>query len=265
VAQPPTAGSLRRIHIGSAPLSEALWSDVQRWASINEVFNTYGITETASWVAGTTGGRVIPESGLIGQPWGATIKVLRCRDTNAVLTPDMACATGEAGMVWLNTPALMEGYLRRQDLTDAVVCQGWFMTGDIGLIDAHGRLLLRGRERDEINKGGLKIFPADIDAVVAQFTGVDDVCTFGFEDPYYGENVGMALVLEDQSNESLRALHGWIETHLAEHKRPVRWYVLEEIPRTSRGKINRARVMQSCLATSPVDLHTVLSEQHLAG
>lgn len=265
VAQPPTAGSLRRIQIGSAPLSKALWSDVQRWAAINDVVNAYGITETASWVAGTTGGEVIPENGLIGQPWGATIKVLRSHDTHAVLTPDMECGTGEAGMVWLNTPALMKGYFQRQDLTDAVVCQGWFMTGDIGLIDAHGRLLLRGRERDEINKGGLKIFPADIDAVVAQFTAVVDVCTFGFEDPYYGENVGMALVLQNQSNESLRALHGWIEAHLAEHKRPARWYVLDEIPRTTRGKINRISVMQSCLASQPVDLRKILRDPDLAG
>lgn len=265
VAQPPTAGSLRRIQVGSAPLSKALWSDVQRWAALNDVVNAYGITETASWVAGTTGGEVTPENGLIGQPWGATIKVLRNYDTHAVLTPDMECATGEAGMVWINTPGLMKGYFQRQDLTDAVVCQGWFMTGDIGLIDARGRLLLRGRERDEINKGGLKIFPADIDAVVAQFAAVVDVCTFGFEDPYYGENVGMALVLENQSNASLRALHGWIEAHLAEHKRPARWYVVDQIPRTSRGKINRISVMQSSLATQPVDLRKVLRDPDPAG
>lgn len=263
-AKPPAVGSLQRIHIGSAPLSQALWRKVQQWAAINDVINAYGITETASWVAGTTGNAVEPEDGLIGQPWGATIKVLRCHDTQAVLTPEMECGPGEAGMVWLNTPGLMKGYFQRQDLTDSVVCQGWFMTGDIGLIDARGNLLLKGRERDEINKGGLKIFPADIDAVIAQFADVVDVCTFGFEDPYYGENVGVAVVLESHGEALLRALHDWIEAHLAEHKRPARWYVRDEIPRTSRGKINRSSVMQACLATEPVDLHKVLRHQDAA-
>jgi len=50
--------------------------------------------------------------------------------------------------VWLNTPAPMKGYFERDDLTDQVVCHGWFLTGDIGLVDERGRLYLRGRERD---------------------------------------------------------------------------------------------------------------------
>ncbi len=165
----------------------------------------------------------------------------------------MECEPGETGMVWLNTPGLMKGYYQREDLTDSVVAQGWFMTGDIGLLDDRGRLLLRGRERDEINKGGMKVFPADIDAVVEQFDGATDVCAFGFEDEQYGENVAMAVVLTDRSASRCRQLSRWISSHLAEHKRPVRWYVIDEIPRTSRGKVNRATVRDSCLQQQPLD------------
>jgi acyl-CoA synthetase (AMP-forming)/AMP-acid ligase II len=128
------------------------------------------------------------------------------------------------------------------------------MTGDIGLVDDRGRLFLKGRERDEINKGGIKIFPADIDEVVEQFRAAEDVCTFGFEDQFYGENVGLAVVLADCSDAALHDLYQWVRQHLAEHKHPVRWYLLDEIPRTSRGKINRDSVRDRCLSLTPLDL-----------
>jgi len=244
-ASPPRRGSLERIHVGSAPLSETMWRRIQSWTGTDEVLNAYGITETGSWVAGTTAGRVVPESGLIGEPWGARVRIV---DGNR------ECGAGETGLVWLQTPALMKGYFERQDLTDEAVRSGWFMTGDIGLVDDRGRLFLKGRERDEINKGGMKIFPADIDEVVEQFDAVQDVCTFGFEDDFYGENVGLAVVLTDRSDEFLLGLYRWVRERLAEHKHPVRWYVLDEIPRTSRGKINRDSVRDRCLSLAPLDL-----------
>ncbi|HHQ13965.1 MAG TPA: hypothetical protein ENK16_02960, partial [Chromatiales bacterium] len=142
---------------------------------------------------------------------------------------------------------------QREDLTDAVVFDGWFMTGDIGFLDERGRLYIKGRERDEINKGGLKIFPADIDAVVLELAGVADVCCFGYEDELYGENVGLAVVLESPDAGAMRTLQDWICSHIAEYRRPARWYLLDEIPRTSRGKVNRQKVMQACLSRSPVD------------
>jgi acyl-CoA synthetase (AMP-forming)/AMP-acid ligase II len=253
VAQPPSRGTLRRIHVGSAPLSAALWTRIREWGRVDEVFNAYGITETASWVAGTTGGAVVPDDGLIGEPWGAEIKVSRARSTDD-FAAGAACATGEEGMVWLNTPALMRGYFGRDDLTDAVVFQGWFMTGDIGFLDDRGRLYLRGRERDEINKGGMKIFPADIDAVVERFAGASDVCAFAVDDPSYGENVAMAVVLSRSDPATLQELHAWLGQHLAEHKHPVRWFLLEEIPRTSRGKVDRRMVKELCRGRAPLDL-----------
>jgi acyl-CoA synthetase (AMP-forming)/AMP-acid ligase II len=248
-ASPPEMGSLQRVHVGSAPLSENTWSQIQDWTGVREVFNAYGITETGSWVAGTSGAPVVPESGLIGEPWGAKIRVM---DENRV------CGTGETGMVWLHTPALMKGYFQRQDLTDAAVQQGWFKTGDIGLIDDRGRLFLKGRERDEINKGGMKIFPADIDEALEQFSAVSDVCSFGYEDDFYGENVGLAVVLSDHSEQTVSDLYQWVQQHLAKHKHPVQWFLLDEIPRTSRGKINRDTVRKSCESVTPLNLRELL-------
>ncbi|MFC1689235.1 AMP-binding protein [Pseudomonadota bacterium] len=249
-ASAPTMQTLERVHVGSAPLSENTWTQIQHWAGTEEVFNAYGITETGSWVAGTTGGPVVPESGLIGEPWGATIRIME---------DDRLCVPGETGMVWLHTAALMKGYFQRQDLTDAAVQGGWFMTGDIGMFDDRGRLFLKGRERDEINKGGMKVFPADIDEVIEQYAETLDACSFGFEDAFYGENVGLAVVLKNSSDQAIVGLHEWIGHHLAKHKHPAQWYFLDEIPRTSRGKINRESVRQACMATDPYDLRQLLA------
>jgi len=257
-ARPPQGGTLKRVFCGSAPLSGDLWREVQRWAGTCEVCNSYGITETGSWVAGTTVPDLEPDDGLIGVPWGAEFAITR--DGNPELPPGIgeACATGESGSVWLNTPALMRGYLDRDDLTSQVVRNGWFLTGDLGFIDARGYLYLRGRVRDEINKGGMKVYPADIEAVAEQAPSVSDLCCFAVEDPNYGQNVGLALVLTDAGDESIRALYGRLRDHLADHQMPVRCYVLDAIPRTSRGKVNRDIVAEACRAATPVDLSRIL-------
>ncbi len=260
LARPPVRGTLERVHVGSAPLSGHLWKEVRDWSGTREVFNAYGITETGSWVAGTTVPNFQPADGLIGIGWGAIVKTLRHKDATRLPSPEDECATGEAGYVWLNTPALMKGYLNRDDLTREVVSHGWFMTGDIGYLDDAGCLFLKGRERDEINKGGTKIFPADIDAVVERFEHTTDVCSFAFDDPLYGQNVAMAVVMRDRSPEALASLHDWMRQHLAEHKMPVRWHLLEEIPRTSRGKINRDTVARDCASRTPLDLARILSQ-----
>jgi len=257
LSAPPRLQTLQRVFCGSAPLSGALWESVRKWTGTPSVFNAYGITETGSWLAGTTTD-FEPEDGLIGVPWGGVLRVLKSADTSVAPWEAEACAPGEPGHIWVNTPALMKGYLGRDDLTSKVVAGGWFVTGDIGVLDEKGRLYLRGREREEINKGGAKLFPSDVDAVVERFDGVGDVCTFAYPDPLYGENVGMALVLKTPDDETLRGLNAWMGEHLAQHQFPERWYLVDEIPRTSRGKINRDVVSETCQKLRPLDKKRLL-------
>lgn len=259
MAKPPQGGTLQRVHCGSAPLSAAIWEDIRKWTGTRQVCNTYGITETGSWVAGLKDASVPAEDGLIGEGWGAVVQILHTDDTTQPLDANQRCAVGESGYVWLNTPALMKGYFRRDDLTAKAVVDGWFMTGDIGALDDRGRLYLRGRERDEINKGGMKIYPSDIDAVVERFDRANDVCAFALDDPIYGQAVGMAVVLADQKDQTICALHAWMKSRLAEHKLPSKWWAIDAIPRTSRGKINRDAVKQACEKQPPLDLPSILA------
>jgi acyl-CoA synthetase (AMP-forming)/AMP-acid ligase II len=258
LAASPSAGTLRRVHVGSAPLSAGAWDDIRRWTGIRQVCNAYGITETGSWVAGLADADVPAEDGLIGTGWGTAIKVLKTGDTVREPPADAECATDEQGYVWLKTPALMKGYFERQDLTDRAVSGGWFVTGDIGLVDGRGRVYLYGRERYDINRGGMKIYPADIDAVVERYAAVTDVCAFGIDDPVYGQSVAMAVVLADAAAGSICGLHAWMKQRLADQKMPSRWWVVAEIPRTSRGKINREAVRAACASRPPLNLASIL-------
>ncbi len=258
-APPPTRGTLERVTCGSAPLSAGMWEQVRDWTGAPEVWNAYGLTETAGWVCGTSHPELSPADGLVGVPWGSTLAVLRSAEVTPRPAFDEVCAPEEPGFVWVNTPALMQGYFRRDDLTRKVVADGWFLTGDIGFMDQEGRLVLRGRERDEINKGGMKVFPADIDAALDTAEGVADVCAFAYEgDPLYGENVGVAIVMPDASDVRLRALYHHAERRLAKHQLPVRWYLIEALPRTNRGKINRDQIGTQCAGLPQIDWRRVL-------
>ena len=259
VAKPPRRAPLERVHCGSAPLPATLWDGIRGWSGTKEVFNTYGLTETGSWVAGTSGGPFTPADGLIGAPWGATIRVRRAADADGLAALGGAeCAPGETGHVWLETPALMRGYLGRDDLTRRVLVDGHFATGDLGTLDERGWLHLRGRERDEINKGGMKIAPAEVDAAAEGCPGVAEVCAFAVDDPLYGQNVGLAVTMGQEGDEAVGDLYRWMRERLAETKLPARWWRVDAMPRSDRGKVSRDAVREACTARPPLDLARIL-------
>jgi len=260
-ARPPRARTLERVFCGSAPLSAAMWRDVRAWTGA-AVSNVYGITETASWLAGTATGAT-PEDGLVGELWGGRIAIGLCAEgTDGPPTgPGMALPPGEPGRIWVSTPALMRGYLGRDDLTALAVRDGWLGTGDIGCLDGRGRLHLSGREREEINRGGLKVYPGDVDAVIERCEAALDGCAFGYDDGLGQEDVGVAVVVKPGDGAAMRRVYDWARRHLAPHQLPRRWYAVDEIPRTSRGKLNRAQVAARCATLRPVDLRTISGER----
>ena len=104
----------------------------------------------------------------------------------------------------------------------------------------------------------MKIHPGDVDAVVERFGGTIDVCTFGYDDALQGQDVGIAVVLDSVDDATLGRLHEWTRRHLATHQLPQRWYVLREIPRNARGKVNRVTVAATCASLEPVDVRRLL-------
>lgn len=249
---PPKNKTLLRISSGTSPLPAELWRDIARWSGAPEVMNVYGITETG-WIGGCTTPDVEPQDGLIGDSWGSLIRIVEPAAGEGTLVPARVCKPGEIGQIWVQTPALMRGYFGREDLTNQVISKGWFVTGDIGTIEANGQLFVRGRERDIINTGGVKVYPDDIDRVVEGIDGIADVCSFAMPDALQGDSIGVAIVLRAQRPATPVDIQLATAERLAKHQLPRRWFVVDEIPRTGRGKLDRTRVAQACADKTPLE------------
>lgn len=236
-AWPPGERTLKQVSIGSAPLSAELWKSVISWSGTDNVCNMYGITETANWAAGASAQSREPEDGLVGTMWGG----------------EAAVADGEGnlhrkgqGEIVLRTPSVMAGYYRRDDLTAEVVRDGWYYTGDYGSIDVNGHIRLLGRTRTEINRAGMKVLPEEVDMLLERHPAVAEACTFGAPHPVNGEMVAVAVRLVDE-NVTPAQLRQWCQERIRMDCVPEKWFVVTEIPKTDRGKINRAKVRDACL------------------
>ncbi|MGB0920127.1 MAG: class I adenylate-forming enzyme family protein [Alphaproteobacteria bacterium] len=238
-SKPPKAETLKRVHIGSAPLSADLWTSVQTWAGTSHVINAYGITETCNWIGGANAATHTPEDGLVGEVWGGEAAVL---DAEGNLS-----RAGEGEIVVL-TASLMNGYLNRPDLTDAAFHKGWFRTGDIGSVGTDGIIRLSGRAKDEINRAGIKIQPAEIDMLLERHPDVVEACAFAWPDPIAGEVVGIALVAAEGASLSRAVLGDWCAKRIKKESIPEKWFTLPAIPRTDRGKIRRDMVRDAAKA-----------------
>jgi oxalate---CoA ligase len=230
----PSKNELLRVHVGSAPLAPDLWARIAEWSRA-EVVNCYGITELANWVAGASSRTDGIAEGLVGRPWGAQAAI---KDSSGAVRE-----TGE-GELMIKSPSVMSGYLRRPDLTAAVLVDGWYHTGDTGHIDEGGLVRLTGRIKDEINRAGFKVQPSEIDALLETHPAVSEACVFGIPDSVSGQIVAAAVCITAGAKADAELLRQWCATRLRHEAIPERWFIVDEIPRTKRGKINRDDVRQ---------------------
>ncbi len=134
----------------------------------------------------------------------------------------------------------MKGYRNNPEANASSFTDGWFRTGDQGFLDDLGYLSITGRLKELINRGGEKISPLEVDAVLAQHPAVQDAICFGVPDVKYGEEVHAAVVLSaDATQEEIQA---FCQKHLIEFKVPKTVHIVETLPRTATGKIQRRNV-----------------------
>ena len=235
----PERSSLRRVHVGSAPLSAELWSRIAAWCSC-DVYNCYGMTETSNWFSGASSVDGC-EDNLVGRPWGGRA---------AVIAADGRMASTGEGEIAVLTPAAMSGYFRRPDLTADRLANGWYRTGDTGSIDAAGRIVLSGRVKDEINRGGAKVQPADVELAIGAHPDVEEACAFALPDPASGELVAIAIRLKPGAAANSTLLRTWCAERLRREAVPERWFFVAEIPQTTSGKVNRDQVRRAVTETA---------------
>lgn len=228
----PPARPLARVHVGSAPLSREHWEDIARFAGTRNVFNMFGMTETANWIAGGALDEPQADAGYVGAPWGGRVAVLR----------DGRVEQSGRGEALVRSPSIMLGYWQRPDLDAEAFIDGWFRTGDIGELDAFGRLTLVGRIKTEINRGGIKVQAEEVDLLLERHPDIAEACAFGLPDAIAGELVAAAIVLKPGALYDPEAIKAWCRTMARPDAVPSKLFALAAIPRNERGKLVRGDV-----------------------
>jgi O-succinylbenzoic acid--CoA ligase len=181
------------------------------------VLQTYGLTEAASQVTaerigdadGTTAGVPLP---------GTQVRVRN-------------------GEIEVRGPSLMVGYLGEPPL------EGWLRTGDLGELDARGRLLVHARRTDLIVSGGENVYPAEVEAALLGHPAVSDAAVVPWPDPEYGQVACAAVVARSTAAQADLEQH--CRARLAGFKVPRRWMFLRELPRGSSGKLDRVALLRT--------------------
>lgn len=182
-------------------------------------------------------------SGLVGAPTRHTEVMIRSVD-DAQLVDD----TGE---ILIRGPHLMQGYWRQAGLTDAVMRHGWFHTGDLGKLDARGRLTVLGRIKDVIRSGGKSVQPGEVVQALCRHAGVAEAAVFGMPHAEWGEIVVAAVVRERGHALNVDELVEYCRHELSSHKRPKRIVFVDQLPRSHYGKVQTAKLMQMLAESAP--------------
>jgi long-chain acyl-CoA synthetase len=223
---------------GGMAVQEAV---AKKWLAITgcPIVEGYGLSETSAGVTCNPTDSVA-YTGSIGLPLpNVEIKLL---DDHGQELP-----LGEAGEIAIRGPQVMQGYWQRPDETALVMTpDGFFKSGDIGEMDARGYIKIVDRKKDMIIVSGFKIFPNEIEAVVASHPGVLECAVVGVPDTGSGEAVMLFVVKKDPSL-TKEALAEYCKQHLTGYKRPKYIEFRNELPKTNVGKILRRELRDSML------------------
>jgi len=222
--------SLRYLGSGAAPLAPELVDELRRrvpWVSIRQ---GYGLSETAALVSTNPAGREKP--GSVGLPIpGTEVRILD--DFGRAL------GTGEPGEVCVRTPAVMQGYWRAPEATAEAVRDGWLHTGDIGYLDDEGYLFIVDRKKDLIIRGGFNVYPRDVEDALLEHPAVAAAGVVGRPDARRGEEVVAFVSLNAPNAVSGEELVTWARERIGGYKYPREVYIVEAIPLTAVGKLDR--------------------------
>jgi acyl-CoA synthetase (AMP-forming)/AMP-acid ligase II len=149
---------------------------------------------------------------------------------------------GKKGEVVVRGATVMQGYYRNSAANQAAFTNGWFRTGDLGVLDSYGYLRITGRIKELINRGGEKISPTEIDAVLLSDPAVAEAVAFAVPDPIYGEEIHAAVVL--QADVTAAALQAYCRSDLSDVEIPKVIHVVKELPKDSTGKVERRHLTE---------------------
>jgi len=221
--------SMRCLIANAAPVPYALKQEVVTKLGEGFLYEVYGSTELGI-VTVLKPADQLRKPGSCGKVYGGIeVKLVRDDGTEADI--------GEPGELFIRTGLAMDGYHRTDEQLTELRDSGWKSVGDVAYRDDEGFLYINDRKKDMIISGGVNIYPAEIEAVLHEHPQVLDVAVFGIPDDEWGESV--YAVIQPKSGESidLTELRVFVEQRVAGYKRPRRYELRDELPRTDAGKL----------------------------
>lgn len=236
----PAYPKLRFIRSCSASLAPAILSRLEE-AFGAPVLEAYAMTEATHLMSSNP----LPEdgphkAGSVGKPVGQEMAIL---DENGVQQE-----AGKSGEVCIRGPNVTKGYKNNPEANKSAFRFGWFHTGDLGVLDSDGYLHLVGRIKELINRGGEKISPIEVDAVLLSHPDIAQAVAFGVPDDKYGEEINCAVMPREGSNIDEAEVLRFCKTNLAAFKVPKMVFITDSLPKTATGKIQRRFVAEHFLA-----------------
>jgi len=232
--RPAGAEKLRFIRSCSAALPPQIMQDLEA-AFGAPVLQAYGMTEAAHQMASNPLPPAARVAGSVGLGTDVQISIMDAEGNHL--------PTGTRGEVVIKGPNVVRGYENNPEANASSFVDGWFRTGDQGVLDENGYLTLTGRLKEMINRGGEKIAPLEIDEVLLAHPKVAEAVAFGVPHTAWGEEVAAAVTLNGDATEA--ELLAYCKERLADFKRPKQIHITTAIPRTATGKIQRRVVAQA--------------------
>jgi long-chain acyl-CoA synthetase len=228
----------RLIISGGGNLLPVVWEAFDKRYHI-PVANSYGLSETIVIGSGTTTLPEYPHLTKNYQSVGVAVGYTEVRVVS-VDNPGQEMPPGEAGEIALRGPSVAKGYWNLPEATAAVFRHdGWFLTGDIGYMDADGILYITDRKKDMIIMSGWKVYPTEVENVIVQHPAVADVAVFGIPDERRGEMPVAAVVLKPDAALTDEEFDAFCRKHLAGYKVPRKLLIVDALPRVHGWKLLR--------------------------
>ena len=228
--EPLRSHRLRFVRSSSAALPIPVLERLERTLGV-PVVEAYGMTEAAHQMASNGRSPAARSPGSVGRPAGPEIAILSPRGE--------ALPAGARGEVAIRGANVFGGYDANPEATAAAFVGGWFRTGDEGTFDEDGFLTLTGRLKEQINRGGEKISPLEVDDRLLAHPAVAQAVTFAVPDERLGEEVAAVVVLEAGAEADEAALQDFAAQTLAPFKVPRTIVLADEIPKGPTGKVQR--------------------------
>lgn len=221
------------------PATQQSWlNDIARVTVVNQ----YGLTEISNCFDAICGpGQTTPEASVGTASGGVEAKIV---DRDGLIVP-----RGQEGEIYLRADWSFLGYWRADDkLGEIRDASGWIKTGDIGFLDSQDRLHLHGRIKHTINRGGIKLYPEELESCLLELATVQEVAVCGVADERLGQRTVALVVPAGSTPVTVETIRQALSGEIAWHKLPDAVVSVTSIPRTSNGKIRRASLVEVATA-----------------